>query len=105
MTSIPEWARRARAGWRYVGEERPAFALAPAPGQEAVWDYPRPPRLAMDTREVIVRCGAVEIARTRHAVRVLETASPPTFYLPPADIRRDLLEAAPGASLCEWKGE
>jgi uncharacterized protein (DUF427 family) len=105
MTGLPEWARRARAGWRYVGLERPPFALTPAPGEESVWDYPRPPRLAPDGREVIVRCGAVEIARTRAAVRVLETASPPTFYLPPADVRRDLLEAAAGASRCEWKGE
>lgn len=44
------------------------------------------------------------IAETRSAVRVLETASPPTFYLPPADVRTELLERAPGASICEWKG-
>ncbi len=105
MSSIPDWVRRARSGWRWVGSERPAFALEPGPGQESVWDYPRPPRMEPDPAEVVVRSGKNEVARTRRAVRVLETASPPTYYLPPADVRTDLLVAAPGASLCEWKGE
>jgi len=51
-----------------------------------------------------VRVGHVEVARTRHACRVLETASPPTFYIPRADIDLDCLRPAPGASSCEWKG-
>jgi uncharacterized protein (DUF427 family) len=102
---VPDWARRRRSGWRYYGQERPPFAVAPGPGQESVWDYPRPPRLADDAREVLVRVGEVELARTRRSVRVLETASPPTFYLPPEDVRAELLEPSPGSSLCEWKGE
>src|SRR5205823_6203151 len=39
---------------QWNGSERPPFASAPGPGQESVWDYPRPPKLARDTREVIV---------------------------------------------------
>jgi uncharacterized protein (DUF427 family) len=36
---------------------------------------------------------------------VLETAHPPSFYLPWADVRQDLLQSVPGASsFCEWKG-
>jgi uncharacterized protein (DUF427 family) len=54
---------------------------------------------------VTVRLGAFSIAETTRAVRVLETASPPTFYLPPEDVRTELLEPATGTSLCEWKGE
>lgn len=96
--------RRARALWRWVGEERPPFALTPGPGQQSVWDYPRPPRIEADAREVVVRCGSVELARTRRALRVLETASPPSFYLPWEDVRRDCFRPAPGASICEWKG-
>lgn len=95
---------RARAMWRHVGDGRPPFARTPGPGQESVWDYPRPPRIAADTREVVVRAGEVEIARTRRALRVLETASPPTFYLPWDDLRHDCLEPGPGSSTCEWKG-
>ena len=91
--------------WANTGRRRPSGAAVPAPGQESVWDYPRPPRLALDFREVIVRLGAVEIARTRRAIRVLETASPPTFYLPFDDLTAGLLVPATGASSCEWKGE
>jgi uncharacterized protein (DUF427 family) len=99
-------SRRARAMWRYVGDDRPPFAIVPPPGGESVWDYPRPPRLAPDTREVVIRVGDFEIARTRRALRLLETASPPTFYIPFDDARPDCLIPAPefGATLCEWKG-
>ncbi len=74
------------------------------PGEESVWSYPRPPRLVADSRRVEVRYAGQLVAATRRAVRHLETASPPTFYLPPEDVRRDLLEEAAGTSHCEWKG-
>jgi len=90
--------------WHYTGKARPGFAIEPGPGQESVWDYPRPPALRDDNREVEVRDGEVKLAHSRHTVRVLETASPPTFYLPPADVRMDQLVPAAGSSFCEWKG-
>lgn len=90
--------------WQYCGQQRPAFALQPGPGQESVWDYPRPPRLAEDARRILVRDGGRVLADSRRAIRVLETASPPTFYLPPTDIELDRLIVMPGSSLCEWKG-
>ena len=102
---VPDWLRRAREGWAHKGGDRPPFAEEPGPGQESVWDYPRPPKLVPDPREVVVRASDVELARTRGALKLCETASPPTFYLPPADVRSDLLERAAGASFCEWKGE
>jgi uncharacterized protein (DUF427 family) len=105
MDSIPEWALRARATWRYRGQQRPPFAVVPGPGQESVWDYPRPPAIATDDREVVVRIGAHEIARSRRTVRMLETASPPTFYVPADDVRTAFLERDLGVSRCEWKGE
>ena len=90
--------------WRYRGDELPPFALPAGPGQESVWRYPRPPRIELDRREVVVRLGDVEIARTRAALRVLETASPPTWYLPWADLRPAHLVRCGGSSMCEWKG-
>lgn len=90
--------------WRWTGQERPPFAIAPDAGQESVWDYPRPPRVAMDPRPVLVRAGDVVVADTRRALRVLETASPPTFYVPLADVAPNLLAPAAGSSWCEWKG-
>ncbi len=105
MATIPDWARRGRAGWRYTGQERPPFAVEPAEGQESVWDFPRPPRVERDPREIVVRVGPTLIAQSRNGVRVLETASPPTFYVPPDDVVPGTLVAARGSSMCEWKGE
>jgi len=78
--------------------------IAPGPGQESVWDYPRPPRLERFSGHIQIVLGGVTIADTRGAYRVLETSHPPAYYLPPGDIRADALVAAGGASLCEWKG-
>jgi uncharacterized protein (DUF427 family) len=72
---------------------------------ENVWDYPRPPALVPCTRRVRVLAGGELIADSRHALRVLETSHPPTIYVPPADIRMELLQLSGGrGSLCEWKG-
>ena len=78
--------------------------IEPTSGQESVWDYPRPPALVADDRRVTIELAGVTIADTTQALRVLETSSPPTFYLPLADVRRDLLRPADGTSFCEWKG-
>ena len=74
------------------------------PGQEWVWDYPRPPRLERVERLVRVIAGGVEIARSQRALRILETSHPPVYYVPPQDVRMDLLRPASGSSFCEWKG-
>jgi uncharacterized protein (DUF427 family) len=78
--------------------------IDPAPDQESVWDYPRPPAVAPDVRRVRIEFAGVTIADSISAIRVLETSHPPTFYLPLADVRADLLRPASGASVCEWKG-
>ncbi len=104
MQDEPDWLESAREQWRWRGQARPPFAIAPAPGQTSVWDYPRPPRIAPDSREVVVRWGDVEVARTSRALCVLETAHPPSFYLPWDDVVRQLFQPASGASHCEWKG-
>lgn len=104
MSDQHSWISAARAQWRWDGRERPPFAVTPGPGQASVWDFPRPPRLAPDTREVVIRWGATEVARTCRAIRVLETAHPPSFYIPWDDVARELLQPASGSSFCEWKG-
>lgn len=72
--------------------------------QESVWDYPRPPRLEPTTKRVQVVFAGVTIADTTRAYRVLETSHPPVYYLPPVDVRRELLVRSPRSSFCEWKG-
>lgn len=94
----------ARAQWRWRGDARPPFADVPGPGQMSVWDFPRPPALVRERREILVRWGDTLVAQTRGAWAVQETAHPPTFYLPLADVARALLRPAGGGSFCEWKG-
>ena len=72
---------------------------------ESVWDYPRPPRLERTASHLRIRHGGIVIAETARAWRVLETSHPPVFYLPPEDIRMDLLRPAQARrSFCEFKG-
>jgi len=77
----------------------------PGPGQESVWDYPRPPRLERCDGPITVELGGEVIASTDTAWRVLETSHPPTYYLPRSSFRDGALRDAPGASWCEWKGQ
>jgi uncharacterized protein (DUF427 family) len=104
MSELPSWIARARDHWRWRGAERPPFAVVPKPGQSSVWDFPRPPRIERETREVLVRWGERLVARTQSAVKVLETGHPPSFYLPWLDVDKSLLQPAEGSSFCEWKG-
>ncbi len=76
----------------------------PGPGQESVWDYPRPPALRRCDKRVRIVLGGETIADTTAALCALETSHPPTYYLPPADIAMELLHATTGSSFCEWKG-
>jgi len=76
-----------------------------APGQESVWDYPRPPALVASDEQITVVLGGVEICETSTSWRVLETSHPPTYYLPRAAFLEGALVPAPGHSLCEWKGQ
>ena len=75
------------------------------PGQESVWDYPRPPRLEPFTGRITVELGGEVIASTDHSWRVLETSHPPTYYLPRSAFAKGVLRDAPGESWCEWKGQ
>jgi uncharacterized protein (DUF427 family) len=78
--------------------------IEPQLGQESVWDYPRPPRLEDSSKRLRVVYNGVTIADTHHAKRILETSHPPVYYIPPEDVRMDLLTPALRATFCEWKG-
>jgi uncharacterized protein (DUF427 family) len=79
--------------------------IAPQPGQESVWDYPRPPRLEDSTKHVRIIFNGVTIADTRRAKRVLETSHPPVYYIPPEDIKQEHLLPSSRSTYCEWKGQ
>lgn len=78
--------------------------IEPGPGQESVWDYPRPPRLEPCEKAVRIVIGETTIAESRHTHRVLETSHPPVYYVPAESIRMDLLRESRHGSFCEWKG-
>jgi len=74
------------------------------PGQESVWDYPRPPSAEVSGRHVVVEFAGQVVADTRRAIRVCETSHPPVFYVPRDDVVDGVLHRAGGGSWCEWKG-
>ena len=74
------------------------------PGEESVWDYPRPPRLEPSTADIQVVLGGEVIARTHASWRVLETSHPPVHYLPPSAFEPGTMSPVEGESWCEWKG-
>ena len=69
-----------------------------------MWAYPRPPRVEATDRRLRVELAGVVVAESRRAIRVLETSHPPVYYIPPEDVRVDLLAPVDGSSFCEWKG-
>ena len=79
--------------------------VRPAPGQESVWDYPRPPRLEPTNKHIQIYFNGQLLASSRRANRVLETSHAPVYYLPPEDIHMEYLFPSKGASWCEWKGQ
>lgn len=78
--------------------------IPPAPGQESVWDYPRPPRIEPTSKRIRVVFQGVTIADTKHAKRVLETSHPPVYYLPAEDVKLEHLSPSSRETYCEFKG-
>ena len=75
-----------------------------APGQESVWEYPRPPALRRCLLPISVVLGGEVICETGESWQVLETSHPPTYYLPKTAFVPGALRPAAGGSWCEWKG-
>ncbi len=93
-----------RRKWRNLKRQRPPEIEIAGPGQESVWDYPRPPRVEAVGARLRVLFGGIALADTRYAYRVIETANPPVYYLPPTGVRMEYLEPGDRESFCEWKG-
>lgn len=79
--------------------------IVPMPGQESVWDYPRPPRVEASASRIRVELGGEIVADTKRAFRVLETSHPPVYYVPAEDVAPGALRpSGGGTTVCEWKG-
>lgn len=100
------WLQEARENWSNIGNKRPRFAIEPKKWQRSVWDFPRPPIIEKISKPVLVNYQGKGIADSSDTLAVLETASPPTYYIPKYDIEMNALVKIPGkSSMCEWKGK
>ena len=74
------------------------------PGQESVWDYPRPPAVVPSDELVrVVHAGHV-LAESKRTLRVLETAHAPAYYIPAGDVDWSHLHEVSLRTVCEYKG-
>ncbi|MEO0987726.1 MAG: DUF427 domain-containing protein [Cyanobacteria bacterium J06639_14] len=78
--------------------------IEPGPGQESVWDYPRPPRVEQSSRRIRIIFNGTPIADSQQTWRVLETSHPPVYYIPLEDVQQQYLVPTQRATFCEWKG-
>lgn len=75
------------------------------PGQESVWDYPRPAVCEPTDRHIQIIHRGATLVDTRKAWRTLETSHPPTYYIPPEDVAMEHLVSVSRRTMCEWKGQ
>lgn len=78
--------------------------IEPLPGQESVWDYPRPPAVEDTDKHIEIFFNNILIADSTDTKRVLETSSPPVYYIPPSDVEMKFLHKSDKTTYCEWKG-
>ncbi len=76
---------------------------------EEVFGHARDPYHRVDvrpsSREVRVLLGGEMIARTRKALLLFETGLPTRYYIPPGDVRMELLDRSKSTSTCPYKGQ
>jgi uncharacterized protein (DUF427 family) len=77
--------------------------------EERVLAHPRDPYHRVDTREssrhVRVVVGGQALADSRRPRLLFETGLPTRYYLPPEDVRMELLAPSETRTLCAYKGE
>jgi uncharacterized protein (DUF427 family) len=76
---------------------------------EAILGHPRDPFHRVDIRastlSVEVSFDGTPLAGTNRAALLYETMLPVRYYIPPADVRLDLLEESPKRTVCPYKGK
>ncbi|MEM9895652.1 MAG: DUF427 domain-containing protein [Bacteroidota bacterium] len=79
--------------------------IKPLPGQESVWDYPRPPAIETVSSHIRIVFAGQTIYDHNESFRILETSHPPTYYLPKVAFKTGVLQSTDRTSFCEFKGE
>ena len=86
------------------GKQAPLATSELKPGQESVWDYPRPPRLERCEKAVRVVFNGETIVNSSNCYRLLETSHPPAYYIPPSDVQSGCFKKTSRTTFCEFKG-
>ena len=97
---------RTLAGLMAGTRSGPVDRVVPGPGQESVWDYPRPPRVEPVAERLRVVVDGVTVAEhdraasgsSRRPARRSTTSRPRTSG-------STCLRPSPRRSVCEWKGD
>ena len=111
------------AVWSYP-EPSPGEFFAPLSGYAAIYFgamdrwyeedeeivvHPRDPYTRIEvlesSRRVRVTAGGETVAESSRPKILFETGLPPRYYLPPEDVRTDLLSASDTVTRCPYKGE
>jgi uncharacterized protein (DUF427 family) len=100
---ITDRLQREAERWR-SGNRRPHNIVQPKAGETSVWDFPRPPSVERVHERVTIDWAGQTIVDTSSALRVCETAAPPTYYIHRRDFPEGSLIETGGRSECEWKG-
>lgn len=76
--------------------------------EEEIFVHPRDPHKRVDailsSRHVRVEIDGVTVADTKRPVLLFETGLPTRYYIPPEDVRLELLEPTATQSHCPYKG-
>lgn len=105
LAEVPIELREKVKHLRTKDRQRPDHIEDVGPGEESVWHYPRPPAVEQEDRRIRVMFSKHKLVDSTDALRVLETSSPPVYYMPPDDVQTQYLEPSDHTTLCEWKGK
>ncbi|MEM8662988.1 MAG: DUF427 domain-containing protein [Pseudomonadota bacterium] len=107
MITLPDKAAllaRAKAGRQGWSQSAKPTIAPTGPGQESVWDFPRPPAVETVQKRLKVVFAGTVVAETTRALRVVETAGAPVYHFPQDDVAMDALRLTDRVTVCEWKG-
>ena len=97
-------AEQLENGWTFTWDGRVTWFEEAA----EVVVHPRDPKHRVDAiaseRHVVVEVGGEVVAESRRPTALFETSLPTRWYLPPEDVRQDLLEPSSKVTSCPYKG-
>lgn len=79
--------------------------VIPEAGQESVWDYPRPPKVELSDKHILVKFENLIVAESVRTLRITETSHAPSYYIPFEDVKMEHFGLTTEISFCEFKGK